>query len=50
MNTFVSICESGAGRKTGHVLERERERERERGAKECTFRCVMMYQVEDGTL
>ena len=29
MNTFVSICESGAGRKTGHVLERERERERE---------------------
>ena len=27
MNTFVSICESGAGRKTGHVLERERERE-----------------------
>ena len=48
MNTFVSICESGAGRKTGHVLERERERER--GAKECTFRRVMMYQVEDGTL
>ena len=28
MNTFVSICESGAARKTGHVLERERERER----------------------